>query len=136
MAHALKEVERIVDNDPDAFELIKARGEQQTVIDVQRKYFEEHEKWIDFETAAKWVEEHLEKETEKLFELKKIKSRWESKQQPPDANNTQLPPGAEAHKPGLTANMAPRTLPHVPGPVSDEELMQRALQSFRAAKVR
>ena len=137
---ARREVKQLVDSKPDEFELIRAQGKHDLVLEVQAEYYGTHEKWVDFETAAKWVEEHLEKEVdeevERLLNLKKIQSRRASRQVP-QAPGAQPPsPGTQAPKPGLSANHAPQMIPTSPGPVSDDELMARARQAWRAAVTR
>lgn len=66
------EAERGIREAGDEFELINAKGDYERVVATQLEYYRIHEHAIDWRTAARYVEEDLEKEGRVLAATKKL----------------------------------------------------------------
>lgn len=132
------EISKLVDSNPDKWELVRINEAYDLVLQTMGEYHNKEGRWVDYETAADWTEEHLEKELEKFSTSKKLASKFAPKPEetPASAQNTAtVAKAVEAMTPRtLTNQSASVTAPPNTGRVSEQELRERALAVLRNAQ--
>tara|TARA_R110001599_G_scaffold645_4_gene2999 strand:- start:1285 stop:2151 length:867 start_codon:yes stop_codon:yes gene_type:complete len=79
------EIESFVNSNGEDFELVQANDAKDVVYDVIEEHYNETGKILDIKEAAQAVENYLEEEAEKLLQLSKIRSKFNT------GNNEQEP---------------------------------------------
>ena len=89
------EIDYFVKNNKDSYEFVAHNEAKEVVYDVIEEHYNETGRILDIKDAVNAVESYLEEEAEKLFQLNKIKSRFEPNrtpepQEPPRQSQTTL----------------------------------------------
>lgn len=101
----------IVDSSPEAFELIKAFGQHEAVIDTMKANYEETGELLDITTACQWVESYLEQQlaqTPKAAKLRKMFTQDET-QQVEDTKQTDEPSTLSVDQMSSSSKPTPKT---------------------------
>lgn len=128
------EAKLLIDSNPE-FETIKARGEQQSVVDLIEEVF--NKGWEDkdlpaghllsIEEAAKYIEDHLFEEALKLTQISKIKARM--------AQTPEAPAPEEKKQHTITEKQPMKTLTNAVSasskPLGKKERRERAILAFQ-----
>lgn len=102
------------------YELINATERYDLVYDVVDEYFRENQEILDNDTAAKMVEDYLEKEVEKVLKAEKIKNRFVTTKKEEPAEKP------ESKSFTLTNKMSQVSTEADNRPLSREESLERA----------
>jgi hypothetical protein len=76
------EIDYFVKNNKDSYEFVDHNQAKEVVYDVIEEHYNETGRILDIKDAVDAVESYLEEEAEKLFQLNKIKSRFEPNRTP------------------------------------------------------
>lgn len=123
-----KDVQRLVQGNADAFELIQSQGAHDAVVELIEKTFQEDGYLMDLEDACKEVEEYLTDQALSLSKLKKI----QAKLAPPQANpEAQKPDPQKQNTQNPTATtLSNRMTAASAKPMNDRERRDRAIKAF------
>lgn len=128
--NAKKELQELLDKDPEKYELVRLQNAHDLVFQVIYEYQKAFGKWLNFEEAAGKVESHLESDIGKLLESKKLRSRLAPKTEdkPEDSMGAQNAGVSQGENTPTLSNIgANHSTPRQDGRVSDDELMRRAM---------
>ncbi len=128
-------IEEYVLSQGEAYELIQANGAYDTVFEVIQAYWNRTGEMLPVDTAAKYVEEHLEEQARKLLSLKKLAPKAAEAAVPelqpglPSGRVNVASPGPTTLTNSLVAGASP---PPAAGEyLSDEESKRRAAALLR-----
>lgn len=76
------ELKQLIDTN-DEFELTRANQAYDLVFDVVEEYYNKTGKVLGHDEAARYVEQHLEEEANRILQLKKVQSKLQKPAQPP-----------------------------------------------------
>lgn len=120
------EVKMLVDSDTE-YEMIKASGAQDAVVELIEQTFNEQGYLMDVAEAAKQVENYLVEEAHRMAQLKKVQSRLTPKTEAatptPPKQQTQQQQGMKTLTNAVNQQSAPKRL-------TDKERIERAKLAF------
>jgi len=128
----INDIQDIVQQDSDRFELINGKKAYNLVLDTMAEYYNRYGESLSPRDAAEQVENYLEKELDQIVQYKKVKSRFGQFNKPNEEdlygyeNESIVQPPQQRRPSTLTNSFAPVDAPNSNRQLTREESIKRA----------